>query len=83
MEARWISVLVGGRALPLILRDSFSIFRVKVCRDGAQVVVVAPRAIRSLRLQPHLDGNVERLVGVVWSDGAMLRHPAGNPKRKI
>jgi hypothetical protein len=31
------------------------------------VVVAAPRAIRSPRLQPHLVGNVERLVGVVWS----------------
>jgi hypothetical protein len=31
------------------------------------VVVVAPHAIRSLRLQTHLGGNIERLVGVVWS----------------
>jgi hypothetical protein len=31
------------------------------------VVVVASRAIRSPRLQPHLGGNVERLVRVVWS----------------
>jgi hypothetical protein len=30
-------------------------------------VVAAPRAIRSSRLQPYLGGNVERLVGVVWS----------------
>jgi hypothetical protein len=29
--------------------------------------VPTPRAIRSPRLQPHLDGNVEGLVGVVWS----------------
>jgi hypothetical protein len=50
-----------------ILRASFFVFRVKVCRDGAQVVVAAPRAIRSLRLQPHLGGNVEKLVEVVWS----------------
>jgi hypothetical protein len=28
--------------------------------------VAAPRTIRSLRLQPHLGGNIERLVGVVW-----------------
>jgi hypothetical protein len=49
------------------LRASFFVFRVKVCRGGAQVVVATPRAIRSPRLQPHLDGNVERLVGVVWS----------------
>jgi hypothetical protein len=34
---------------------------------GVQVVVTAPRAIRSSRLQPHLGSNVERLVGVVWS----------------
>jgi hypothetical protein len=31
------------------------------------VVVAAARAIRSPRLQPHFGGNVERLVGVVWS----------------
>jgi hypothetical protein len=31
------------------------------------VVVVAPRAIRFPWLQPHLGGNVERLMGVVWS----------------
>jgi hypothetical protein len=49
------------------LRVLFFVFRVKICRGGAQVVVTAPRAIRSLRLQPHLDGNIERLVGVVWS----------------
>jgi hypothetical protein len=34
---------------------------------SAQVVIAAPHAIRSPRLQPHLTGNVERLVGVVWS----------------
>jgi hypothetical protein len=67
MEAWWISPFIGGRAPPPVLRASFFVFRVKVCRDGAQVVVVMPRAIRSPRLQPHLDGNVERLVGVVWS----------------
>jgi hypothetical protein len=49
------------------LRASFSVFRVKVCRGGVQVVVTVPRAIRSPRLQPHLGGNIERLVGVVWS----------------
>jgi hypothetical protein len=31
------------------------------------VVVAASRAIRYLWLQPHLGGNIERLVGVVWS----------------
>jgi hypothetical protein len=68
MQAWWIPALVGTRAPPPILRASFFVFRVKVCRDGAQVVVVAmPRAIRSPRLQPHLGSNVERLVGVVWS----------------
>jgi hypothetical protein len=67
MEARWISALVGGRALPPVLRALFFVFRVKVCRGAAQVVVVTPRAIRSPRLQPHLDGDVERLVGVVCS----------------
>jgi hypothetical protein len=44
------------------LRASFSVFRVKVCRGGAQVVLVAPRAIRSPRLQPHLGSNIKRLV---------------------
>jgi hypothetical protein len=67
MEAWWISALVGGRAPPSVLRAPFFIFRVKVCRGGAQVVAAAPRAIRSPRFQPHLGGNVERLVGVVWS----------------
>jgi hypothetical protein len=50
-----------------VLRASFSNLRIKVCRGGAQVVVATPRAVRSPRLQPHLGGNVERLVGVVWS----------------
>jgi hypothetical protein len=68
MEARWISALIGGRAPPPVLRALFFVFRVKVCRGDAQVVVVvASRAIRSPRLEPHLGGNVERLVGVVWS----------------
>jgi hypothetical protein len=58
---------VGGRAPFPLLRVSFFIFRVKVCRDIAQVVVAAPRTIRSPQLQPHLDDNVEKLVGVVWS----------------
>jgi hypothetical protein len=63
MEARWISVLVGGRAHPSVLGVLFFVFRVKVCRDDAQVVVATPCAIRSLRLQPHLSGNIEKLVG--------------------
>jgi hypothetical protein len=67
MEARWISALGGGRDPLLVLRVSFSVFRVKICRGGASVVVAVPCAIRSSRLQPHLSGNVERLVGVVWS----------------
>jgi hypothetical protein len=66
MEAWWISALVEERAPPSVLRAPFFVVRVKVCRGGAQVVVAAPRAIRSPWLQPHLDGNVERLVGVVW-----------------
>jgi hypothetical protein len=69
MEAWWISALFGGRAPPPILRALFSVFRIKVCRGGAQVVVATPRAIRSPRLQPHLGGNIDRLVGVVWSSG--------------
>jgi hypothetical protein len=67
MKAWWISVLVGRRTPPSVLRAPFFVFRVKVCRDDAQVVMSAPHAIRSPRLQPHLGGNVERLVGVVWS----------------
>jgi hypothetical protein len=67
MEAWWISVLVDGRALPPVLSVLFFIFRVKVYRGGTQVVVAAPRTIRSPRLQPHLGGNIERLVGVVCS----------------
>jgi hypothetical protein len=67
MEAWWISALVGGRAPPSILRASSFVFRFKVCRGGSQVVVAAPRAIRSPRHQPHLGSNVERLVGVLWS----------------
>jgi hypothetical protein len=65
MEARWILALVGGRALPLVLRALFFVFR--VCRGGTQVMVAAPRAIRSPQLQSRLGGNVEKLVGVVWS----------------
>jgi hypothetical protein len=67
MEAWWISAFVGGRAPSPLLRTSFFVFRVKVCRYGAQVVVAATCAIRSHRLQHHLGGNIERLVGVVWS----------------
>jgi hypothetical protein len=67
MEARWISILVDGRAMSPILRASFSVFRVKVCRGDVQVAVAASRAISSPRLQPHLGGNVERFVGVVWA----------------
>jgi hypothetical protein len=67
METWWILAFVGGRAPSSLLR-AFFVFRVEVCRDGAQVVVAAtPCAIRSPCLKPHLDGNIERLVGVVWS----------------
>jgi hypothetical protein len=67
MEVRWILALVGGSVPFLVLKTSFFVFRVKVCRDGVQVLVGAFRAIRPSRLQPNLSGNVERLVGVVWS----------------
>jgi hypothetical protein len=67
MKARWILAFVGGRAPSLVLRVLLFIFRVKVCRSSTQVVVAPPRAIRSPRLQPYLGGNIERLVGVVWS----------------
>jgi hypothetical protein len=67
MEAWWISVLIGGRAPPSVLRALFFIFRVKVCKGEVQVMVAVPQAIRSPWLQPHLGGNVKRLVGVVWS----------------
>jgi hypothetical protein len=69
MEARWTSALVGGRAPSSVLRASFFVPRVKVCRGGTQVVVAASRAIRSPQLQPHLDGNVEACgSGVVFED---------------
>jgi hypothetical protein len=71
MEAHWISALIGGRDSPLVLRASFFIFRVKVCRGGAHVVVAVPHTIRSPQLQPHLGGNIERLVGVVWYSGIL------------
>jgi hypothetical protein len=45
----------------------FSGFRVKVWWGGAQVVAVASSQIKSPRLQPHLGGDVEKLVRVVWS----------------
>jgi hypothetical protein len=67
IEAQWISILVGERASSPVLRAPFFVFKVKVCRGGAHVVVVASRTIISPRLQPYLSGNVERLVGVVWS----------------
>jgi hypothetical protein len=78
MEARWISTFVGGRAPPCLLRAPFFVFRVKVCEGGAQVVVAVPRAIRSLRLQPHPGGNVERLMGVVWS--SRISSSCGDPR---
>jgi hypothetical protein len=65
MEAWWISALVGGRDPSNVLRGPFFVFRVKVYRGDVQVVVAAPRAIRSPQFQPDLSGNVERLVGVV------------------
>ena len=55
IEARLISALIGGRAL-------FFWFSVQVCRGGALLVAAALLAIMSLRLQPHLDGDVEKLV---------------------
>jgi hypothetical protein len=67
MEALWILVFAGERAPSPVLRALFFIFRVKVCRGGVEVVVTTPHAIRSSQLQPHLGGNVERLVGVVCS----------------
>jgi hypothetical protein len=38
-EGAVISALVGGRASPPVLRASFFVFRVKVCRGGAQVAM--------------------------------------------
>jgi hypothetical protein len=67
LEARWISTFVGGRALSPVLRASFFVFKVKVCRGGAHMVMAASCAIRSPLLQPHLGGNLERLMGAVWS----------------
>jgi hypothetical protein len=42
-------------------------FRVKVWWGGAQVVAAMSSPIKSPWLQPHLDGDVEKFVGVVWS----------------
>jgi hypothetical protein len=67
MEARWILALIGEGTSPSVLRDSFSVFRVKVCSDSAQLVVAAPHAIRSFQLQSHLGSNIERLEGLVRS----------------
>jgi hypothetical protein len=39
---------------------------VKIWWGGVQVVAMMSSSIKSPRLQPHLDGNVEKLVGVVW-----------------
>ena len=71
MEARWISALVGRRA-------PFSVFRVKICWDGALMVAATSFSIRSSWLQSHLGDDVEKLVGVVWfsrtsSGGGVLR----------
>jgi hypothetical protein len=60
MEAGWISAPIGGRA-------PFSIFRIQVWWDDVQVVAAVSSPIKSSRLQPHLDNDVEKLVGVVWS----------------
>ena len=59
MEAQWISALVGGRA-------PFFWFSVQVCWGGVQLVAATLLAIMSPQFQPHLDGNVEKLMGVVW-----------------
>jgi len=58
MEARWISALVGGRA-------PFFWFSVQICWGDVLLVTAALLAIRSPQLQPHLGGDVEKLVGVV------------------
>jgi hypothetical protein len=56
----------GGLRFPL-LGASFPVFRVFVCRDDAQVAMAVPHAIMFPWIQPHLDGDGEKLVGVVWS----------------
>jgi hypothetical protein len=56
MYMGWI-LSMGGLCSP--------IFRVKVRWGGAEVVVVASSPIKSLRLQPHIGGDVEKLVGEV------------------
>jgi hypothetical protein len=55
-----ISVPPGERAL------SFIGFRAKVWWGGAQVVAAAPCRIKSPWLHPHLGGDIEKFVGVVW-----------------
>jgi hypothetical protein len=45
----------------------FPVFRIQVWWGGLQVAAVSSSPIKSLRLQPYLDGDVEKLVGVAWS----------------
>jgi hypothetical protein len=57
-----------GESWPLLAGGlRFSICRVQVWWGGVQGVAVASLPIRSPRIQCHLDGNVEKLVGVLWS----------------
>jgi hypothetical protein len=61
MEAGWIlAPSMGGLC--------FLVFRIQVWWGGAQVVAAAYfSTIKFLRFQHHLYGDVEMLVGVVWS----------------
>jgi hypothetical protein len=56
-----------------VLRASFFVFRVKVCRGGSQVVVAAPRAIRSPGFNPSRRQYRESFgSGVVFEDFVWL-----------
>jgi hypothetical protein len=56
----------GGSRSPSMGGLRFLGFRVKVWCGGAQMAAVASSPIKSPRLQPHLGGEVEKFVGVVW-----------------
>jgi hypothetical protein len=79
MKAWWISALVGGRTLPSVLRAPFFVFRVKVCRGGAQVGSgascnkVFPASTPSQRYHRETCGSGEVFVDFVWLWGSSDR----------
>jgi hypothetical protein len=59
----------GNRVDPPLLAGwlCFSVLRIQIWWAGAQVVAWASSSIKSPQLQPYVDSDVEKLVGVVWS----------------